>query len=252
LMRNRIKWKEWTENYIPYYLVEYLGEDKVIALWEALNTTKSYWRYEGFGKTIVLSSILGKIIEANNSTKACVLAHRDELTYQNQDKFLKINPEINTSLVNANTKDWDGQVNFAMVQTLSREKTLNSMPKLDILVIDEAHHSTAKTYRTIINKAKELNPNLKLLGVTATPARGDKNGLGRVFSNCAMQVKLGDVIGDGHLVMPRTFIIDVGIQDKLKELHKRTKGEYDEEEVEAIMNVEPVNEAVVEHWKEKA
>jgi superfamily II DNA or RNA helicase len=92
------------------------------------------------------------------------------------------------------------------------------MPKLDLLVIDEAHHATAETYQRIIDEAKEVNPDLKLLGVTATPSRGDRSGLGNVFSNCAVQVRLLDVIADGHLVMPKTYIIDVGIQKQLKDL----------------------------------
>ena len=206
----------------------------------------------GFGKTIVMSSIIGKLISNNRGLKTCVLAHRDELTYQNQDKFLKVNPEITTSLVNAKSKDWSGQVNFAMVQTLSRSNNLFTMPKIDFLVIDEAHHAPAKTYQQVIKRAKELNPCLKLLGVTATPARGDKTGLGTVFNNCAIQVRLIKIIQDGHLVMPRTFVIDLGVHEQLQALTPKTNGEYDEEEVADIMDKDPINEAVVEHWIEKA
>ena len=81
LMRNRIKWKEWTENYIPYYLVEYLGEDKVIALWEALNTTKSYWRYEGNGIKKKWPCTTVQLDDSTSSIKRLYLEEAIETAY---------------------------------------------------------------------------------------------------------------------------------------------------------------------------
>jgi DNA repair protein RadD len=72
----------------------------------------------GAGKTILFSEIVGRFI-SELGVKALVLAHRDELTEQNQQKFSWVNPSITTSVFNAKTKDWSGQVTFAMVQTLS-------------------------------------------------------------------------------------------------------------------------------------
>ena len=60
------------------------------------------------------------------------------------------------------------QVTFAMVQTLSLDANINTMPPIDLLVIDEAHHAAANTYRIIIEKALQLNPNCIVFGVTAT------------------------------------------------------------------------------------
>src|SRR6267154_6047725 len=97
----------------------------------------------GAGKTICLSAVIGRAVEHSSNIKVCVLAHRDELTYQNMDKFSLFNPHITTGLFNASAKSWDGQVTFAMVQTLSKEDHLSVMPLLDLLVIDEAHHTTA-------------------------------------------------------------------------------------------------------------
>ena len=100
-----------------------------------------------------------------------------------------------------------------MVPTLARPANLDAMPVLDLLVIDEAHHAAADTYRRIIDRARERNPDLKLYGVTATPNRGDRKGLREVFSNVADQIRIGELIAAGHLVPPRTFVIDVGVQD---------------------------------------
>ena len=146
----------------------------------------------GAGKTILFSAVTGKII--NKKQKALILAHRDELTSQNQSKFLRVNPDISTSIFDAKEKSFDGQAVFAMVQTLCRQNNLNEIPKIDFLVIDEAHHSTSDSYQRIISRAKTLNPNLLIYGVTATPNRSDKKNLSGVFSNVADQIRISELI----------------------------------------------------------
>jgi DNA repair protein RadD len=103
---------------------------------------------------------------------------------------------------------------FAMVQTLSRAN-LDRMPTLDLLVIDEAHHAASPSYRAVIDRVLARNPKAGICGLTATPNRGDGKGLREVFSNVADQITLGEMIASGHLVPPRTFVIDVGVQDAL-------------------------------------
>jgi DNA repair protein RadD len=208
----------------------------------------------GAGKTICLSAVVGELTRSTASFKTCVLAHRDELTYQNLAKFSLINPHVRTSLYNAEVKSWEGQVTFAMVQTLAKENNLKTMPQLDLIVIDEAHHATAKTYQAILDHAKKLNPLVKIFGVTATPNRGDKSGLGRIFDNCGDQIKIWELIASGHLVRPKTFIIDLGnTQEKLQALRVRaSSGDYSEQEVAGILDTIPLNSEVVKHWQEKA
>jgi superfamily II DNA or RNA helicase len=204
----------------------------------------------GFGKTWALSAAVGELIKGKES-KACVLAHRDELTNQNQQKFQRVVPNVSTSILNASEKSWSGKTTFAMVQTLCREANLDRMPALDLLVIDEAHHAVASSYLKIIDHAKSLNPGLKVFGVTASPVRGDKKGLRSVFTNVADQVKLREVINDGHLVPPRTFVIDVGVQSDLEQV-RVSANDFDMNEVEAILDHQVINDSVVRHWQEKA
>ena len=203
------------------------------------------------GKTIMMSAVIGESLGLSPSGRVCVLAHRDELTFQNQTKFQRVFPHLPTSIFNSSEKNWQGAVTFAMVQTLSRDHNLASLPALDMLVIDEAHHARAETYLRIIDHAKNLNPHLKLLGMTATPNRGDKKGLRPIFSNVADQISVRELIASGHLVRPRTFVMDVGAQDQLDQVHQ-TAGDYDMDAVAEIMNTRPINEAVVAHWKERA
>ena len=203
----------------------------------------------GSGKTIMLSAVAGEMVAGG--AKACVLAHRDELTAQNREKFGRVNPDVATSVVDAATKSWAGQVTFAMAPTLTRPANLAAMPQLDLLVIDEAHHAIADSYRRIVGRVRDANPEARIFGVTATPNRGDRKGLRQVFDNVADQVRLGELIASGHLVPPRTFVIDVGVREQLQQVRK-TALDFDMTEVASIMDRAPVTDEVIRHWREKA
>lgn len=203
----------------------------------------------GAGKTIMLSALVGK--RYNKCKNVLILQHRDELVNQNMAKFMAVNEHITTSTVNALDKNWDADAVFAMVQTLSRVNNLMGMSKLDMVVIDEAHHAIADTYQRVIEQAKKNNDKVEIVGFTATPNRGDKKGLRDVFNNCSHQIEIATLINEGFLVKPRTFVIDVGVQDELREVRK-TISDFDMSEVEAIMNRRAINKRVVEEWTDKA
>ena len=66
----------------------------------------------GSGKTIMFSAVIGELMAKTPNIKVLVLAHREELINQNQEKFLIVNEGVSTSIVKADIKDWDGQVVF--------------------------------------------------------------------------------------------------------------------------------------------
>ena len=203
----------------------------------------------GAGKTIMLSALVGK--RHKSSQNVLVLQHRDELVSQNSTKFHLVNPSLKTSEVNAAQKDWSGDAVFAMVQTLCRENNLAKMPKLDLIVVDEAHHTIADTYQRIINAAKEANEGVQIVGFTATPNRGDKKGLRDIFTNCSHQIEISTLIREGCLVPPKTYVIDVGVRTELSQVRK-TISDFDMAQVERIMNRRAINKRVVEEWYDKA
>ena len=203
----------------------------------------------GAGKTIMLSALVGKRFQVGN--KVLVLQHRDELVRQNKTKFSRVNPDITTSIVDGNEKDWSGSTIFSMVQTLSRENNLTNINHFDLVVVDESHHAVADTYMRIINKVKEANNSVEIVGFTATPNRGDKKGLKKVFTNCSHQIEISTLIREGFLVPPKTFVIDVGVQKDLANVRK-TVTDFDMSEVEKIMNKRAINEKIVAEWQDKA
>lgn len=203
----------------------------------------------GAGKTVCLSAIAGSFKAANK----LIIQHRDELVEQNERTYRKVNPGAVTSFYTADYKRWGdaGAATFGMVQTLARGNNLGTMPALDLIVVDEAHHIASDSYIKIINRARELNPKVMVMGVTATPARGDTRNLRAAFDNVADQITLGELIRDGHLVPPRCFVIETGCRDELKGV-KKLASDFDMSEVEAVMNKRPINKKIVEQWREHA
>lgn len=204
----------------------------------------------GAGKTVMLSSVVS---DPNGwGGPICVLQHRDELVGQNRKTLFSYNKKMPSDLFTADRKRWikDGAT-FAMAQTLSRQDNLETMPELGMLGIDEAHHAPSDSYLRIIDFALKRNPNCKIFGVTATPNRGDKKALKAVFSNCADQITIKELIETGFLVRPRTFVIDIGTQDQLRNV-RRTAQDFDMSEVERIMDHAVLNDRVVEEWHKVA
>lgn len=202
----------------------------------------------GAGKTVMLSGVAGRM-----GGSQLVLQHRDELVEQNERTFKKVNPRAKTSLYVADYKRWapDGTT-FGMIQTLCRDKNLDTMPRLDRIIIDEGHHAVADSYLKVIHHARQANPNLQLLLVTATPSRSDRRTLRTLVDNVADQITLGELIREGHLVRPRAFVIDTGIQDELEGLKRKRFDDFDQAEVERIMNKRAINDRVVDEWRKVA
>lgn len=201
----------------------------------------------GFGKTVALSATVAE--QVNGTGRALVLQHRDELTRQNSATFSRVAPEIPVSFYTASQKSWRGRVTFGMMQTMAN--AVDSMPKIDLLVIDEAHHVASASYQKVVSRAREINPEVKILGVTATPERSDRKGLANTFTNVADIVTIGEMVQAGHLVPPKAMVVDIGTQEALRTL-KRSAGDYDQAEVEAIQNTTIHNNQIVEHWMQNA
>lgn len=205
----------------------------------------------GAGKTVMLSAAITFAKRTEAPMRALVLQHRDELVAQNRSTYKRYNPDGQSDIYAADRKKWSDGVTFAMVQTLARPDNLETMPPMDLIVIDEAHHVAADSYLRIIDRAKELNPKLQILGVTATPQRADKKALKLVFDNVADVISIKELIEAGNLVRPRVFVIDCGLRSELAGVRK-TVSDFDMAQVEAIMDKDAVTSKVIAEWKEKA
>lgn len=204
----------------------------------------------GAGKTVMLSSAV-KYASRGENFRSLIIQHRDELVAQNRATYKRVDPEAESDIYAADRKRWSDGATFAMVQTLARPDNLETMPPMDLVVIDEAHHVAAESYLRIIERAKELNPKVKILGVTATPQRADKKALKAIFDNVADVISIKELIEAGNLVRPRVFVIDCGLRSELAGI-RRTVSDFDMSEVEKVMDKQAVTARVIGEWKEKA
>ncbi|MFW6678820.1 DEAD/DEAH box helicase [Lacrimispora sp. AGF001] len=150
----------------------------------------------GCGKTIVFAKVTEDCVRRGN--RVLIMAHRGELLDQAADKIGKA-----TGLGCATEKaeetclgSWF-RVVVGSVQSLTREKRLKQFPVdyFDTIIIDEAHHCLSDSYQKILDYFKEAN----ILGVTATPDRGDMRNLGECFDSLAYEYTLPKAIKAGYL-----------------------------------------------------
>lgn len=200
----------------------------------------------GAGKTVMLSAIAGD----ERFGSSIILQHRDELVEQNRATFRAVNPKVKTDLFTASRKKFlPSGATFAMMQTIVGH--LKDVPRFDLCVIDETHRVGAASYIKILKALRDKNPDIKIFGVTATPERADGKALGHVFDNVSDVISLAELVATGHLVRPRTFVIDLDIREAL-EGAQRAGSEYDMSQVDRIMNTSPINHEVVKKWKQTA
>ncbi|WP_456369732.1 DEAD/DEAH box helicase [Thermodesulfatator atlanticus] len=151
----------------------------------------------GCGKTIVFLALVRGVVEAGG--RVLIVAHRDELILQPVEKLSLVwsgAPE--PGIIKAERFEPERPIVLASVQTLWRR--LDRLPRgFDLVVIDEAHHAAASTYRLAIDRLLELNPATKVLGVSATLFRRDGESLREIFEEVVFEYSVLEAIADGYL-----------------------------------------------------
>lgn len=150
----------------------------------------------GCGKTIVFAKVAEECVRQGD--RVLILAHRGELLEQAADKIGR-----STGLGCATEKaeatclgSWF-RITVGSVQSLMRESRLNKFDEdyFNTIIIDEAHHCISDSYQRVLNHFHDA----KVLGVTATPERGDMKNLGSVFENLSYEYTLPKAIKEGYL-----------------------------------------------------
>lgn len=153
----------------------------------------------GTGKTVIFSKIIEDCVK--NGDKCLILAHRGELLEQAADKMRKLTG-MGCALEKANSSCLDAEnlwypVVLGSVQTVQQPKRLEQFSRdyFQTIVVDEAHHSLSEGYKRVLEYFNEA----KVLGVTATPDRGDRQSLGEIYQSIAYEYSLPRAIKDGYL-----------------------------------------------------
>lgn len=150
----------------------------------------------GCGKTIVFAKVVED--QVRHGSRVLILAHRGELLEQAADKIGKAT-RLGCAVEKADQTcigSWF-RVVVGSVQSLMREKRLSQFPEdyFGTIIIDEAHHCISGSYQKVLGHF----PEARVLGVTATPDRGDMRNLGEVFESLAYEYTLPRAIREGYL-----------------------------------------------------
>lgn len=214
----------------------------------------------GAGKTVVFASLIKRWRELNadhavqdRASRVIVLAHRDELVDQAIAKIRALAPDLDVGKVKATDNDVKADVMVCSVQTLVSEKRRAQLKReeqflgnVGLIITDECHHAAAASYRKIY----DTFPDALQLGVTATMARGDRVGLGKVWEDVVYQKSILWMISKGYLTDVRTKQVDLKALD-LGEV-KSSKGDWQAGDLgKALMDAE-ADTAIARAYKEHA
>lgn len=195
----------------------------------------------GCGKTICFAEVIRRL---PSGKRAMVIAHREELIWQAAQKIeavTKLPVEVEMAEFQADRGMFaHSPVVVATVQTLNAGAGDGRISKFDpnqfgALIVDEAHHVTASSYRYVVNHFRK-NPECRVLGVTATPDRSDEEALGQMFDTVAFDYEISDAITDGWLVpiaQRQVFVEGIDLSSV-----RTTAGDLNEGDLARIMEFE--------------
>jgi superfamily II DNA or RNA helicase len=168
----------------------------------------------GLGKTIFFSHVAKDFIQRG---RVMMLAHREELIFQGKQKMQAVTgveADIEMGDLWAMNNYFKSDIVVTSVQTqLAGMEGSGRMSRFDpnefgLLIIDEAHHAVAPSYRKVIEHYRQ-NAALKVLGVTATPDRSDELALGKIFTHVSYEYDIRNGIDDGWLVPIDQMMVEV-------------------------------------------
>jgi len=206
----------------------------------------------GTGKTVIFAAF-PRFFKMKK--RMLVLAHREELLDQAKDKITRANPDLTVEIEQAGRRASEGcDVVIASVPTLGR-KGSKRLARLDpeefyLIVVDEAHHSTAATYKRVLEHFEVFKKTTRklLVGFTATPKRGDGEGLDKVFEEIAFSRTLPEMILSGYLAPVAGWRVETDVD--LSGVRTRM-GDFVTGQLSDAVNVKERNALVVEVYRER-
>lgn len=222
----------------------------------------------GLGKTVVFSHLIKDRIRATGK-RALVLAHREELLGQAKEKILAVDPSLNVELEQGiyYADHSRADVVVASTATIGRagSRRIKEFDPLEYgtIIIDEAHHASASTYKNIllhfgVLKQEEpqslfgptdYNKDILLLGVTATPSRNDNEGIDKVFDEVVYNYGIIQGVKDGWLSRIKAYRVKTGTDITGV---KRTAGDFNQKELEQAVNTDTRNGLIISSYRNLA
>lgn len=184
----------------------------------------------GGGKSIIMAWAIENWKRKYPPLRVCILAHRKELVAQNSAELLRLNKfhDVGIYAAGLKRKDMDNSIIYASIDSIFRK--WGSFSPFDVIIIDEAHRIPARgegKYMEFLKGCKTINPNVKLVGFTATPYRMGMGNIchrDHILNKVCYAANVSDLIKNGFLCNLRSKVGDV--QPKLDEVKRNGRGDY--------------------------
>jgi superfamily II DNA or RNA helicase len=207
----------------------------------------------GAGKTVVFAHLIARKHE--QGVRTLVIVHTNELIEQAVAKLHDVAPHMTIGVVKAERDEHaDADAIVATVQTLRVERRRAAIRNVGLVVVDECHHGTAKSYRDVLEHFGCFRDGALAVGFTATLARGDGAALADIWQKVAYRRDILDMIHDGYLLPARGKRVRVPDLDlgKVRQSH----GDYQADEMGDALTEslapELVAKAYVEHASDRS
>ncbi len=166
----------------------------------------------GTGKTIVGALIIAWLLMRNPNARILWLAHTEELIIQATRTLRLFFPNHHIGIVMADQNDPNAQIVVASVQTASISERFEQLGPFDLVIVDELQHSLSQTYLRLLQwlgTFESTGP--RLVGLTATPERGDGQALAKVWERVVFTFSLPEAIMRGYLADVRPIAVPLTI-----------------------------------------
>lgn len=203
----------------------------------------------GAGKTVVFSDLI-KAELRDGVDRVLVLAHRDELIRQAVSKIRSVAPYLRVGVCKAGEDQVGAPVVVGSVQTLRNEARRRRVRNVGLVVVDECHHATASSYRTVLEHYGCFDGGARAVGFTATMSRGDGVGLGSVWENVVYERDIRYMITRGFLVPPRGIHVRVDDLDLSKV--RKTAGDFSDGALGEALAASMAPERIVDAYRDHA
>jgi len=199
----------------------------------------------GAGKTVIGASIIQSADDLQK--QSMFMAHRRELIRQTANKLWDFGVSHGVIMAGIPMSQWQG-VQIASIDTLRarymnpKKKNQPELPKVAILMVDEAHRSMSPTYQKLIKHYQQQGA--IIIGLTATPIRGDGKGLGNIYDFMVETPGMQELIDLGFLVPPKYYAPSI---PDLTGVHT-ARGDYVEGELQEVMDNREAVGDIVSNW----
>jgi DNA repair protein RadD len=202
----------------------------------------------GGGKSIIIACAIQRWKRDYPPLRVCILAHRKELVKQNAEELIGLWPagDIGIYAAGLRRRDEEHSVLFASIDSIYDKWGI--FAPWDIIMVDEAHRIPASgegKYREFIKGSKISNPNLRVIGFTATAYRmaGPICHKDHILNEICYEANVGDLIAAGFLCRLRSKMGDV--QPDLSEVKRNSGGDYVESSLAKAVDVPAVVTAAI-------